>query len=357
MARPRKGPWRRGEKGHWYTTIGREIIKLADKSKSYEDAFDEYIKLLSCRENVRPDQLTINALFYRFLDWCEQHRSETTYNFYKRYLGSFEAFIRVRRVADLLPRHVEDWIDRRHDDCSDTTKNDLMKAVNRAINWGIEKRYLKHNPLAGMKRPSRSPRELVLTQDQFRQMLVYVEDQEFRDYLEFLWQTGCRAMEIRIIEARHFDGEMITLPRSKAKGKRHARHIYLNPVALEIVKRRCEQFSSGPIFRNPSGKPWTANNVRRRFKSKKGDKLFGLAIKMDMEGLCATTLRHSWATHALKSGTDSTTASILMGHQDPATLMRNYQHLAKDQEYLKSAVKAIPISVPLPVDTAPTAAV
>jgi hypothetical protein len=171
MARPRKGPWRRGEKGHWYTTIGRENIKLADKSKSYEEAFDEYIKLLSCRENVRPDQLTINALFYRFLDWCEQHRSETTYNFYKRYLGSFEAFIRVRRVADLLPRHVEDWIDRRHDDCSDTTKNDLMKAVNRAINWGIEKRYLKHNPLAGMKRPSRSPRELVLTQAQFRQMI------------------------------------------------------------------------------------------------------------------------------------------------------------------------------------------
>jgi len=102
-----KRPWRRGEKGHWYTTIGREIIKLADKSKSYDEAFDEYIKLLSCPENVRPDQLTVSALFCRFLDWCEQHRSETTYNFYKRYLGSFEAFIRVRRVVDLLPRHVE----------------------------------------------------------------------------------------------------------------------------------------------------------------------------------------------------------------------------------------------------------
>ena len=31
MARPRKGPWRRGQKGRWYTIIGREIVKLADK--------------------------------------------------------------------------------------------------------------------------------------------------------------------------------------------------------------------------------------------------------------------------------------------------------------------------------------
>jgi hypothetical protein len=67
-------------------TIGREVVKVADKSKSQQEAFDEYVKLLNCRDIVRPDQLTVSALFYRFLDWREQHRSETTYNFYKRYI-------------------------------------------------------------------------------------------------------------------------------------------------------------------------------------------------------------------------------------------------------------------------------
>ncbi len=355
MARPKRGPWRRGTKGAWYTTVGRKLVWVADKSATYEEAFQKFCEQHGGQPTERPEHLKIAALFARFLAWCKTHRAETTYAFYHRYLNSFLAFVPVKRVADLLPRHVENWIDREHDECSDTTKNDLMKGVNRAINWGIKKRYLKFNPLVGMEKPSRRPREVVLTQDQFRTMIGFVKDEEFRDYLEFLWQTGCRAMEVRIIEARHVDGSVVTLAASEAKGKRRPRTIYLNDVALAIVKRRCKLFPTGPIFRDTKGRPWTANTVRLRFKrrtkTKKGEKIYGLSVKMGIPGLCATTLRHSWATNALKNKTDVATASILMGHSDPATLLRNYQHLAKDQEFLQNAAKVIPISVPVPLDT------
>jgi integrase len=229
-----------------------------------------------------------------------------------------------------------------------------MKAVSRAINWGIKKRYLTFNPLVGMEKPSRRPREVVLTQEQFRKLVSLVPDTEFRDYLEFMWQTGCRAMEVRIIEASHVDGSVVTLAASEAKGKKRQRYIYLNTVALGIVQRRCKAHPRGPIFRDTKGQPWTANTVLLRFKRRtpKG-KLLGLAAKMGIPGLCATTLRHSWATNALKAGTGAATASILMGHSDPATLLRNYQHLAQDQDFLKQAASAIPISVPVPVDIGP----
>jgi integrase len=46
------------------------------------------------------------------------------------------------------------------------------------------------------------------------------------------------------------------------------------------------------------------------------------------------SLRHSWATRALQSGLDGLTVAILMGHSDPSTLARVYQHLSHEPEHL-----------------------
>ena len=166
--------------------------------------------------------------------------------------------------------------------------------------------------------------------------------------LTFIWETGCRPQEIRVIEWRHRDGDKIILELTNSKGKKYNRVIYLNEAARAIFDRLSKR--TGPIFRNSKGKPWTANSVRCRFKT--------LKRKMKMPDLCATTLRHSWATNSLKNGMDSTTASILMGHRDPSTLIRNYQHLTKDHEYLAKAAEAarkgaavLPLTPASPIDS------
>ena len=46
------------------------------------------------------------------------------------------------------------------------------------------------------------------------------------------------------------------------------------------------------------------------------------------------TIRHSWATHALERGVDALTVAVLMGHRDPSTLAKVYQHLSHNPEYL-----------------------
>ena len=45
-------------------------------------------------------------------------------------------------------------------------------------------------------------------------------------------------------------------------------------------------------------------------------------------------LRHVWAMRALESGLDVLTVAILMGHSDPSTLARVYQHLSHSPEHL-----------------------
>jgi len=50
-------------------------------------------------------------------------------------------------------------------------------------------------------------------------------------------------------------------------------------------------------------------------------------------------LRHTWATHALQKGVDPLTTAILMGHSDPSTLSKVYQHLALNPTHMLSQAK------------------
>jgi hypothetical protein len=74
MGRKRKGPWRRGQNGHWYTTIARKIVKVADKDESYDEAFQKYVELVNVRDS-NPKTLTVAVLLDHYLvcwsrDFC-----------------------------------------------------------------------------------------------------------------------------------------------------------------------------------------------------------------------------------------------------------------------------------------------
>lgn len=247
------------------------------------------------------------------------------------------------RVSDVKPYHIENWIAANYSHVTGNTENGIIKTIQRALSWGFRMQRIPQNPLQHVEKPSRYPRETFLNEEQFQKLLGLVEAPEFKDYLCFLWETGCRPQEIKLIEARHGDGNKIILERSNSKGKRYNRVIYLNEAAKDIFDRLSLHNTSGPVFRNTDGIPWTANSVNCRFRR--------LKDPMGMPGLCATTLRHSWATNTLRNGMDSTTASILMGHRDPSTLIKNYQHLTKDHDYLEQAAQNARQAITLETDT------
>lgn len=49
---------------------------------------------------------------------------------------------------------------------------------------------------------------------------------------------------------------------------------------------------------------------------------------------CLYNLRHSWLDRALKRGVDALTCAILMGHRDPSTISKVYQHLSQSPDFL-----------------------
>lgn len=53
---------------------------------------------------------------------------------------------------------------------------------------------------------------------------------------------------------------------------------------------------------------------------------------------CLYHFRHSWLDRTLKKGVDVLTRAILMGHRDPSTIAKTYQHRSQSPDYLRAAL-------------------
>ncbi len=181
-------------------------------------------------------------------------------------------------------------------------------------------RSIAHRENRGQASPA-SPRGGLYTPAQWEKIVSLVKDQCFLDLLTFLWETGCRPMEARCVEARHVDlkNRLVVFPPSESK-KGRERVIFMTDAAVEICDRLCRHQPDGPIFRNTQGRPWTKDAIACRFRRMKK--------KVNIKGLCAYGIRHSFATEGLKNGVDSLSLATIMGHTDVSMLARTYQHLA-----------------------------
>jgi integrase len=306
----------------WYVQIGKRQINLGpDKA----EAFAEYHVLMTQRKTIRAADPAV-VLIDRFLEWVQNARAATTYEWYRMHLASFAAFIGKRLKADdIRPHHVTEWVQKQHSKSAANTVHGAMRAVQRVFNWGCKQGYITNHPLIGLEKPTPTRREMVLDDVEFSAVLARATDQAERDLLTTLWETGCRVQEIRLVEAKHFDRaeRRWVFPPSKSKGKQVSRVVYLSDTAFEISKRLAAQHPEGMLFRNRQGRQWTRNAIKCRFR------------KHGVKDLCGTVFRHSWITRALMSGVDPITVSVLAGHANLHMVANRYSHLAKRPTFLR----------------------
>ncbi|HZL38113.1 MAG TPA: site-specific integrase [Tepidisphaeraceae bacterium] len=331
MARFRK-PFFRAPRGLWYVWHGGRQINLgADKDAAFaawHELTSKALPVLSATEAIKLVAVVIDS----FLDYVEQHRHPDTYRWYKDRLQLFLNAIPADLTLDQLkPFHVQKWIDA-YPDLASGTKRNYCRSIQRAMAWAEEQGYVLRSPLAHFKKPRAGKKELVVTPQQYQSLLDRTADQEFKDLLTVTWETGCRPQESLRVEARHVDlaGERWVFPASESKNKRTPRIVYLTPKALEITKRLMEKHPEGMLFRNVDRKPWTTDATNCRFMRIKKQK----GIKFSLY-----SLRHSFATHALMQGVDCITVSTLMGHADPSTLAKTYQHLSQNPAFLQQQLR------------------
>jgi len=333
------------------------------------------------RQAVRTD--SIPAIADAFLDWTAKHRAEDTYEWYRYRLQRFVEKYPDLRTDELRPYHVDNWVDDYQ--LSVTSRRNYLRSVKRCLKWAKKQGYIDDNPIADLEVPSAEHKEVVISQEEFGRLMQYCRNEQFSDLMEVTWETGCRPQESMAVEARHVDleNQRWIFFSSEAKGKKITRVVYLSDKALAITQRLMLKIPSGPIFRNTTGAVWTTGavncsmlSVQRRIgkeemarreetisnkviaklikqlkptRTSKGQVVNKTVAELRKEAKRKLTykraaelafkcslyaLRHSWATNALQKGIDPLTVAILMGHKDPSTLSKVYQHLSLDPQHM-----------------------
>lgn len=379
MAR-RAQPWYRADRKIWCVTINGTRHNLGPKKK---DAFDRFHALMRQprRQMVVAD--SVAAIMDPFLDWVERNRSAATYEWYRYRLQDFVDKHPRLTIEELRPHHVEKWAGLPH--LAQTSRRNLMRAVKRSLKWAVIQGYIESSPIAHMEVPGGQARDVYVAPEQLNKCLDYVVDPGFADLLIVLYECGFRPQEILRLEARHVDlaKNRCVFPPSEAKVKSMPRVVYFSERAAAIIERLMQQSPTGLLFRNKNGRPWTKDAIGCAFDrlqvrmgkgimkargekvdercvaeyaktlkthwTVRGDvqekpkaellaearrKLTQKATRSLAPRYSLYALRHSWATNALKNGVDALTVAILMGHRDPSTLARTYQHLSHNPEHL-----------------------
>lgn len=375
-------PWFRPSRRTWYVQLdGKQHNLGPDK----DQAFERYHELMRSRPKEADCSLAVGVLD-AFLSWVKENKSPRTFEWYQRHCEAFAKSIPpLLPVGQLKPFHLTRLL-AAHPDWSSSTKNGVCRAVCRAFKWAEDEELILRSPLRKVKKPKAKRREVVITPEEFDEMLAAFPAECIQDLLVTVWETGCRPQELVAVERRHVDPERgrWVFPTEESKGEARPRVVYLTPRALKVTRRLVVRHPEGPLFRNTGGNAWnrhslscvfgrlqvrlglrrmkelgvTLEPVKRFRKSDFADKaaleagraeqedriyerrkaLYKLARKHGRK-YTLYHLRHSWATRALQRGVDPLTVATLMGHADPSMLAKVYAHLAQDPEYLQKAAR------------------
>lgn len=382
-------PWFRTDRKTWCVTLDGVFHNLGPDRRAAMARFRELQRKPRQARQVN-SATSLAGIADEFLDWCARNRSAATFEWYRLRLQDFVTAHPQMTVEGLRPYHVERWAG--NPEWSRTTRRNQMRAVKRCLKWGVAQGHLDRNPIEGLEIPSGESRDAYLAPADFKRLLTHVGDPRFEELLRVTYETGCRPQESLRVEARHLDlaNERWVFPARESKGKAMPRVVYLTPYAVEVSRRLAEQHPKGPLFRNSAGRAWNKDSVGCAFDrlqmrvglaelNRRGEtptpeeiarfaadlrpercvrgvmvpksqadlyteakrKLLQRRARQVGERCSLYLLRHSWATNALKSGVDALTVAILMGHKDPSTLARVYQHLSHDPGHLLKEARRV----------------
>ena len=163
---------------------------------------------------------------------------------------------------------------------------------------------------------------LILSQEEVARILTAPEHLKSRALLMTIYAAGLRRSEVARLRVCDIDSARMTITVHQGKGQRD-RVVMLSPVLLETLRQYWRHHQPKQwLFpgRNPNP-PISGNDIFMVFHN--AVRRAGINKKV-----CPHSLRHSFATHLLESGTDLRTIQILLGHRSLKTTSR-YLHVSQ----------------------------
>jgi len=251
-------------------------------------------------------------------DMILRNRTPQTIKAYTGWVADFARYF-LASPEYLGPEHVRSYllhlIQERQVSCNVPKQARLalqfLDRVTLGREWVVEK-------VACPKAPKKLP--VVLSQDEMARFLDALQNPKHRALLMTAYAGGLRLSEVARLRVEDIDGARMVIHVRQGKGHKD-RDVMLSPRLLAVLREYWKLQRPRPYLfpgRHPD-RPISVRTVQ--MVCERALSASGLSKHVHMH-----TLRHSFATHLLESGTDLRTIQVLLGHHSFSTTAR-YLHI------------------------------
>jgi integrase/recombinase XerD len=257
----------------------------------------------------------------RFKKWMAQKRlSKNTIDTYAGVTLQFLRYLNLKNRSEITSKLIE------------TFNYEFVVAPGKSVNYqnqcinGIKK-YLAYKnkdvEQLHIERPKKN-RYLpeVLSLEEIKAVLDNTHNLKHKTLLSLVYSAGLRIGEAINIKISDIDSKRMLIHIKMAKGNKD-RYTLLSPMFLNLLREYYKVYKPTTyLFEGQEGGPYTSSSAQQVLK--KAVYLAGIRGRR----ITLHTLRHSFATHLLESGTDIRYIQSLLGHNSPKTTMI-YTHVSE----------------------------
>ncbi len=257
----------------------------------------------------------------RFVRWMQEKRlAASTVNTYHAVTALFLQYLQLKQVTnpDAL------WIQRFNHDYI-LKGGHSISYQNQCIN-GVKKYFAFKNlevENMNIERPRKEKRlPVVLSKEEIKSIFEAIHNLKHRTLLSLIYSAGLRIGEALALRPQNIDRHRMLIHIKMAKGKKD-RYTLLSPNILQLLETYYRVYKPKTyLFEGQDGGQYTASSAQQVLK--KAMRKAGIL----KHGITLHSLRHSFATHLLESGTDIRYIQSLLGHNSPNTTMI-YTHVSE----------------------------
>lgn len=324
----------------YFIDINGKRNKVSTRTKVKSEAREFLISFQSTfseRKKEKLEPLTLKQFRWKFLKHSESYHSWKTTLDYKSTFNEMEKYFGNILLTEFTHRSIEEFIQMKIRKRSLHTGRRHLINIKAMFNKAVAYGFLESNPAKNIKRikpPERLP--LFFTKEEFDSLLKVIDNQDWKDLVEFAVNTGLRQMEILNLHKRQFNKQdrLIILDNHYHTTKsRKIRNMPLNGRALAIVLSRVSSPSpiNNELIFTLDGQRILQDNLQDKFRK------YVEAAKLNPK-LTFHCLRHTFASWLVQKGVSIYEVSKLLGHADIKTT-QIYAHLRSDD--LRNAVERL----------------
>ncbi|MFZ1081963.1 MAG: tyrosine-type recombinase/integrase [Candidatus Kryptoniota bacterium] len=285
-----------------------------------------YTLLEGLDEMKSPQKIMMEQFKKEFLEYSSGVHTKKTQ---KTYETAFREFIRVegdRCLNTIGIREIEHFLSVKKGEASEWTSRKYYIALRAAFEKAVQWELIKENPFRKVKKPK--PPEAIpafFNEKEFDLFLTVIEDKDFQELCTMALLTGLRLGELLTLRWKDIDftTKVILIQNSEGfttKSKR-SRVVPMSEDLCRLLRGRKQNIrcESEAVFHDEKGLPLKEGTASQKFK--RYVRRAGLNDKLHFH-----SLRHSFASALVMSGTSLYKVQKLLGHSQ-STTTEIYSHL------------------------------